>query len=159
MPVADPTLGPYVLPPLKFSYDACEPFIDAETMRLHHEIHQGYVDRLNAALARHPGSMGRTIEDLLRGVSGLPDSLQDAVREQGGGHANHQFFWKILKPGGTLAGPQGRLKAAMEREWGSFEGFKAAFEAAGTAHFGSGWAFLVARPQRDFRLEILTHPN
>lgn len=160
MPADHPTLAPFVLPPLKHSYDAYGPVIDETTMRLHHdEHHQGHVDRVNAALEKYPEWLGRTIEDVLLHLADVPEDIRQTVREQGGGHANHQFFWKILIPGGAPEGPQGALRAAIEQEWGSVEAFKAAFEEAGNRHFGSGWVFLVCRPRRDFRLEILTLPG
>jgi superoxide dismutase, Fe-Mn family len=153
-------VAPFVLPPLKFAHDALEPVIDAETMRLHHdEHHRAYVDATNAALAEHPEWLGRTIEDVLAHLEELPEDIRQTARDQGGGHANHQFFWKILTPGGTPKGPTGDLLAAIERDFGSFEAFRAAFEERGTEHLGSGWAFLVAYPRRDFRLGIVTLPN
>jgi Fe-Mn family superoxide dismutase len=159
MSTEQPTLGPYVLPPLPYAYDALEPVIDAETMRLHHDKHhQGYVDAVNAALAKHPEWLGKTIEDVLRQLPELPEDIRQTVRNQGGGHANHQFFWKILTPKGP-GKPSGDLAAAIDGAFGSFETFKAEFEAAGLRHFGSGWVFLVAHPKENFRLEILTLPN
>lgn len=156
----DPTLGPYRLPQLKFGYDALEPAIDEATMRLHHDKHhQGYVDNVNKALERHPDWLGRTIEDVLAHLKDVPDDIRATVRNQGGGHANHQFFWKILTPGGAPDGPTGDLKAAIDATWGSFETFKSAFEDKATKHFGSGWAFLVAHPRKKFALDILTLPN
>lgn len=160
MPADKPALGPYVLPPLRFGFDALEPSIDAATMRLHHDKHhQGYVDKVNEALAKHPEHLGKTIEEVLRGLDDLPEDIRQTVRDQGGGHANHQFFWKILTPGGSPEGPQVLLKEAIGKEWGSVDAFKAAFQAAGASRFGSGWVFLVARPKQDFRLEIFTRPN
>ena len=160
MPADQPPLGPYVLPPLKFAYDALEPAIDEATMRLHHDKHhQGYVDRVNAALEQHPEWFGRTIEDVLAHLKDLPEDIRTTVRNQGGGHANHQFFWKILVPHGAPEGPSGDLAAAIDARWGSFAGFKAEFEDRGTKLFGSGWAFLFAHPTKDFALEILTLPN
>lgn len=153
-------VGPYVLAPLKFAYDALQPVIDAETMQLHHgKHHQGYIDAVNAALATHPQWLGKTIEEVLRHLPELPDDIRETVRNQGGGHANHQFFWKILTPGGAPEGPQGELRAAIDAQFGSYEAFKADFEAAGARLSGSGWVFLVAHPKEDFRLEILTLPN
>ena len=152
-------VGPYVLPPLRFAIESFEPVLDAETMRIHHDRHhQGYVDTLNAALSRYPEWLGHTIEDVLRRLHDLPNEIRQTVRDNGGGHANHQFFWKILTPQAP-AGPSGELKTAIEAQWGSVKAFKDAFEAAGNAHFGAGWVFLVARPQRDLRLEIITLPN
>jgi Fe-Mn family superoxide dismutase len=152
-------VGPYALPPLRFDYADLEPVIDAETMRLHHEKHhQAYVDGVNAALAKHPEWYGITIESLLARLPEIPDDIRTAVRNQGGGHANHQFFWKILTPHGP-GRPKGDLLRAIETSFGSFEAFAEAFETAGAKHFGAGWVFLVARPKRDFKLEILTLPN
>ena len=109
-----PPLGPYTLPPLRFGYDALEPAIDAETMRLHHDKHhRGYVDAVNTALAKHPEWLGKTIEDVLRHLPELPDDIREVVRNQGGGHANHQFFWKILTPDGP-GKPSGDLAAAID---------------------------------------------
>lgn len=160
MPADNPTLGPYVLPLLKFAYDALEPVIDEATMRLHHDKHhQAYVDKTNAALEKHHEWLGRTIEDVLAHHAELPDDIKQTVLEQGGGHANHQFFWKILTPGGAPEGPTGELAAAIDAKWGSFDGFKAEFEDRAIKFFGSGWAFLVAHPTKDFELAILTLPN
>jgi Fe-Mn family superoxide dismutase len=152
-------VGPYKLPPLPFAYGALEPVIDAETMRLHHgKHHQAYVDGVNAALAGHPQWLGLTIEALLQRLPELPDEIRMRVRNQGGGHANHQSFWKTLTPVDGVQ-PSGELLAAIDRDFGSFEKFKAAFVAAGMQHFGSGWAFLVCRPTQNFMLEIITLPN
>ncbi|MGY2046672.1 superoxide dismutase [Methylobacterium sp. JK268] len=154
-----PPVGPYALPPLRFDEGALAPVIDAETMRLHHGAHhRAYVEGVNAALAKHPEWLGRTIEDVLRHLAEVPDDIRAAVRNHGGGHANHQFFWKILTPNGP-GRPSSDLAKAIDRDFGSYEAFKAQFEEAGTRHFGSGWAFLVARPKRDFRLEIVALPN
>jgi Fe-Mn family superoxide dismutase len=148
---------PFALPPLRFGYDDLAPVIDGETMRLHHDRHhRAYVDGINAALASYPQWQGLTIEAVLRRLAEVPLAICEAVRNQGGGHANHQFFWKIICPGGSPM-PAG-LQAALERDFGSVETFKQRFEAAGAAHFGSGWAFLVGDPVTD-RLEILTLPN
>ena len=152
-------VGPYKLPPLHFAYDALEPVIDEATMRLHHDKHhQSYVDQVNAALEKHPEWLGMTIEQVLARLKELPDDIRQTVRNQGGGHANHQFFWKILIPNGP-GKPSGDLAAAIDGQWGSFDAFKAEFEDKGAKFFGSGWVFLVAHPKQDFRLEILTLPN
>jgi Fe-Mn family superoxide dismutase len=148
-------IGPYALPPLKFAYDAFEPIIDEATMRLHHDKHhQSYVDAVN----EYPEWLGLTIEEVLRRLPELPDDIRETVRNQGGGHANHQFFWKILIPKGPSR-PSGDLAAAIDQEWGSYDAFKTAFEVAGTKHFGSGWVFLVVHPTQNFKLEIFTLPN
>lgn len=154
-----PPVGPYDLPPLKFGYADLEPVIDEATLRLHHDRHhRAYIDGVNAALAAHPAWLGRTIENVLKHLPELPDDIRQTVREQGGGHANHQFFWKILTPVRST-GPTGDLLAAIDRDFGSFAGFKRRFEEAGSRHFGSGWAFLVVHPTQQFKLEILTLPN
>ena len=128
-------------------------------MRLHHDAHhRGYVDKLNAVLEPYPAWHGLMVEALLRRIDEVPEPIRATVRNHGGGHANHQFFWKILGSDGAKA-PSADLAVAIDRDFGSFEQFKTQFEAAGVAHFGSGWAFLVARPQRSFALEILTLPN
>jgi Fe-Mn family superoxide dismutase len=150
---------PYPLPPLRHGYDRYEPAVEAATMRLHHDAHhRGYVDKLNAVLEPYPAWHGLTVEALLRRIDEVPEPIRATVRNQGGGHANHQFFWKILSRNGAKA-PSADLAAAIDRDFGSFEQFKTQFEVAGVAHFGSGWAFLVVRPQRSFALEILTLPN
>lgn len=152
-------VGPYALPALRFGYADLEPVIDETTLHLHHQRHhQAYIDGVNAALSRHPEWLGLTIEEVLRRLPEVPADIRDAVRQQGGGHANHQFFWKILTPQGP-GKPSGALLAAIERDFGSFEEFKLRFETAGTKHFASGWVFLVCRPKQDYRLEILTLPN
>jgi Fe-Mn family superoxide dismutase len=157
--MANAPVGPYTLPPLKFGYDALEPVIDAATMQLHHDKHhQGYVDNVNAALSKHPEWLGLTIEQVLSRLKEVPEDIRETVRSQGGGHANHQFFWKILTPGGA-EGPTGDLLAAIEKDFGSFDAMKAEFEEKGATHFGSGWVFLDAHPLRDFKLEIITLPN
>lgn len=158
-PVNIAAIGPYVLSPLPFAYGALAPVIDAETMELHHlKHHQAYIDGVNAVLAGHPQWLGLTIEEVLRRLPELPEEIRETVRHQGGGHANHQFFWKTLTPGGK-GRPSGALLAAIDRDFGSYPRFKAAFEAAGLTHFGSGWAFLVCRPYQNFRLEIITLAN
>ena len=152
-------VGPYSLPPLRFFYDALEPGIDEATMRLHHDKHhQAYVDGTNAALARHPQWLGLSIEEFLRRLHEIPEDIRQTVRNQGGGHANHQFFWKILTAKGP-GKPSGDMAAAIVRDFGSYECFKARFEAAGAQHFGPGWVFLVCKPKSKFKLEILTLPN
>lgn len=158
-PSTPPPVGPYVLPPLAFGYADLEPVIDEATMRLHHDKHhQGYVDGVNAALAKHPEWLGMTIEALLGKLEQVPEDIRLIVRNQGGGHANHQFFWKILTPNAP-SGPSGDLADAISRDFGSVEAFKTQFEAAGTKHFGSGWAFLCVDPKNDFNLKIVTLPN
>lgn len=153
-------VGPYTLPPLKFGYGDLEPIVSRETMQLHHDAHhKGYVDAVNKALETHPEWLGRTIEDVLRHLPEIPEDIRTQVRNQGGGHANHQFFWKILTPNASSGRPTGDLAKAIDKDFGSFEAFKKQFEEAGRKQFGSGWVFLVARPKQNFKLEILTLPN
>jgi superoxide dismutase, Fe-Mn family len=148
----------YKLHPLHFGYDALEPYIDAETMELHHDKHhQAYVDQLNKALDPYPELADLTIDDLLRRLDQVPDTIRAPVRNNGGGHANHQFFWRILGPnaGGS---PRGVIGDAITKDFGSFERFQSLFTDAAMKHFGSGWAFLVVNPATD-RLEIMSLPN
>jgi superoxide dismutase, Fe-Mn family len=143
---------------LRFAYDALEPYIDAETMELHHDKHhQTYVDNLNKAIEPYPHLADLTIEDLLRRLDQVPEPIRTAVRNHGGGHANHQFFWEVLGPnaGGV---PKGAIGHAIERDFGSFERFQSLFTDAAAKHFGSGWAFLVVTPPID-RLEIMSLPD
>ncbi len=148
----------YKLPPLRFAYDALEPYIDAETMELHHDKHhQTYVDSLNKVIEPYPQLADLAIDDLLRRLDQLPEAIRTDVRNHGGGHANHQFFWKILGPnaGGS---PKGAIGEALAKDFGSFARFQALFADAATKHFGSGWAFLVLDPSTG-RLEIMSLPN
>ncbi len=132
----------YSLPDLPYSHDALEPHIDSRTMTIHHgKHHQGYVTKLNAALEGQDG-LASTIEGLLRGFDSLPDSVKGAVRNNGGGHANHSLFWSVMSPDGGGA-PGGALASAIDTAFGSFDGFKEAFAAAAGTRFGSGWAWLV----------------
>ena len=133
----------YQLPKLPYAYDALEPTIDEETMHLHHEKHHNtYVTNLNAALEKHPELPEKSIEDLLAGINEVPADIRQAVINNGGGHANHSFFWKIMTPNGQGA-PVGELKEAIDATFGSFDEFKAQFKAAAASRFSSGWAWLV----------------
>jgi len=148
---------PYSLPPLPYDYGALEPSIDKQTMQLHHDKHhQAYIDNLNKALADHPQLADLPIEELLARISEVPESIRTAVRNNGGGHANHDMFWKIMKPGGSQ--PSGDLKTAIDQSFGSFDAFKTKFEDAGVKQFGSGWVFLLADPSSK-RLELVSRPN
>ena len=145
----------YDLPPLRFAADALAPVLQADALRVHHEvIHRAYVDRLNEILRPHVAWHGRTIEDLLRNLRGMPPDLRALVADLGGGHANHQFFWKVIGPHGRDM-PQGALASAIDRAFGSFDAFRASFEDAADRVPASGWAFLVADPARSFALEVL----
>lgn len=133
----------YTLPDLPYAYDALEPYIDVETMHLHHDKHHNtYVTNLNAAVEKHPELAEKSVEELISSMSTVPEDIQTAVRNNGGGHANHSFFWEILAPnaGGE---PTGDLKAAIDETFGSFDELKAEFKTAATGRFGSGWAWLV----------------
>ncbi|CAI8268829.1 MAG: Superoxide dismutase [Mn] 1 [Puniceicoccaceae bacterium MED-G32] len=146
----------YTLPDLNYSYDALEPHFDARTMEIHHtKHHNAYITKANGALE---GSdlANLSIEALISDLASVPDSIRGAVRNNGGGHANHSFFWNILSPngGGT---PKGSLAEAIESELGGFETFKSAFANAGATRFGSGWAWLVLKA--DGTLAVTSTPN
>jgi len=148
--------APFKLPPLPYAYDALEPYFDATTMHLHHDKHhQGYVNKLNAAVAAHPELAGKTLEQLLSNLDELPDSARTAVRNNGGGHFNHSFWWPTLGKGGSQ--PAGELARAIDTNFGSFSAFQQKFTAAAAGVFGSGWAWLVKQP--DGTLSIETTPN
>jgi Fe-Mn family superoxide dismutase len=133
---------PHALPDLGYSYDALEPHIDARTMEIHHsKHHNGYTTNLNKALEGHPGLHTYSAEQLLRGLSALPEAVQGAVRNNGGGYHNHSLFWRILAPGGS-PNPSGDLASAIDQTFASFEAFKQALTAAAGTRFGSGWGWL-----------------
>lgn len=130
------------LPPLPYAFDALEPHIDARTMEIHHDKHHaGYVNNLNAALDKHPELFDKPVENLLADLSGIPEDIRTAVRNNGGGHANHSFFWPLLTGSGG-GGPSGELAAAIGAAFGSFDDFKEKFSTAAKTRFGSGWAWL-----------------
>ncbi|HSC28133.1 MAG TPA: superoxide dismutase [Vicinamibacterales bacterium] len=134
---------PHEVPPLPYAYNALEPHIDEQTMRIHHDKHHGaYVTNLNAALEKHPELQKKSIEDLLRGINSVPEDIRTAVRNNGGGHANHTMFWEIMGPGKGGA-PAGALADAIKSSFGSFDAFKDQFTKAGIGRFGSGWAWLI----------------
>lgn len=132
----------YTLPKLPYDFKALEPHIDAETMEIHYtKHHQGYVNKLNAALADY-SDLRKPLEALLSDLDSLPNDVYDAVRNNGGGHANHSLFWTILSPDGG-GEPTGNLAEALDKRFGSFEAFKKEFSEAAGSHFGSGWCWLV----------------
>lgn len=133
----------HALPPLPYSFDALEPHFDARTMEIHHDKHHAaYVTNLNKALESAPDSAGKSPEELIADLNAVPEAVRTPIRNNGGGHVNHSFFWLLLKPnGGGL--PIGTLAEAITHAFGSFDEFKAKFEAAGATRFGSGWAWLV----------------
>jgi len=145
----------YTLPALPYAYDALEPHFDAQTMEIHHaRHHQTYVNSLNAALA-DAGVEAMPVEQLIADIDALPESVRTAVRNNGGGHANHSLFWTVLSAdGGT---PSGALAAAIERDLGGYDAFKDAFTKAAQTRFGSGWAWLTLG--RDGRLLVESSPN
>ena len=145
------------LPKLPYAYDALEPHIDALTMEVHHaRHHQAYVNKLNAALEKHPEWMDRPIESLIRKLGEVPDDIRTAVRNNGGGHLNHTFFWESMGPAGSRV-PVGTLAEAIDKAFGGFDAFKEKFTLAATTRFGSGWAWLVKNP--DGSLEVLSTAN
>jgi superoxide dismutase, Fe-Mn family len=134
---------PFTLPPLPYDYNALEPHIDEQTMRIHHDKHHAaYVNNLNAALEPHPQLQSKTLEELLSGIDSLPEAIRMPVRNNGGGHWNHTFFWEIMTPGGAKE-PTGKLADAIHKLSGNLGTFKEAFNKAGTGRFGSGWAWLT----------------
>jgi Fe-Mn family superoxide dismutase len=144
------------LPPLPYAPAALEPHIDARTMEIHHgKHHAAYVTNLNKALESAPELSSKTAEELIANLAAVPDSIRNAVRNNGGGHVNHSFFWKLLKPASD-GQPVGSLAAALQQAFGSFDEFKAKFEAAGATRFGSGWAWLVVN---NGKLEIGSTAN
>jgi Fe-Mn family superoxide dismutase len=147
----------YTLPPLPYDFGALEPHIDARTMEIHHgKHHQAYVTNLNAALKDHPDHQGKPIEQLIANLDALPEGIRTAVRNNGGGHANHSLFWQIMKPGGG-GEPAGALAQAIAGELGGFAAFKEALNKAGATRFGSGWAWLVVG--KDGKLAVTSTPN
>ena len=142
--------------PLAYGYDALEPAIGTRIMELHHgKHHNAYVTKLNAALEKHPELADKSIEALLSDLSALPDDIRGAVRNNGGGHINHDMFWTIMAPNAGGA-PTGALADAITSSFGSFDSFKESFNNAGVTLFGSGWVFLTLN---DGRLEIVQKPN
>jgi superoxide dismutase, Fe-Mn family len=133
----------FELPPLPYAYNALEPHIDEQTMRIHHDKHHAtYVTNLNAALEKHADLQAKSIDDVLRSISSVPEEARTAVRNNGGGHANHTMFWEIMGPGGGGA-PKGAIGEAIASTFGSFDAFKEQFNKAALGRFGSGWAWLI----------------
>ena len=133
----------HTLPSLPYAYDALEPHIDARTMEIHHtKHHAAYVNNLNAALEKHPALQDVSLEALLRNLNSVPEDIRTAVRNNGGGHANHSLFWNIMSPSGGGA-PSGALADAIHQTFGSFDAFKERFSQAAATRFGSGWAWLA----------------
>jgi Fe-Mn family superoxide dismutase len=145
----------HVLPKLPYAYNALEPVVDEKTMTIHHtKHHQAYIDKLNVALEQYPDLQGKSVEELIADIDSVPEAIRTAVRNNGGGHLNHSFFWEILTPGGSEL--SGALKQAIEKGFGSVDSMKEKFAAEGAARFGSGWVWLVVDGGK---LEILSSPN
>src|ERR1043165_5985020 len=133
----------FTIPPFPYDHAALEPVIDTQTMQIHHgKHHQAYITNLNNAIAGKADLESKSAEDLIKDLSAVPEDIRTAVRNNGGGHVNHSFFWKIMGPGKGGA-PKGKLAEAIEKDLGSFDSFKEAFAKAGATRFGSGWAWLV----------------
>lgn len=146
----------YTLPDLPYGYDALEPYIDVETMHLHHDKHHNtYVTNLNAAIEKYPELGEKSVEELISDMDAIPTDIKTAVQNNGGGHANHSFFWKIMAPnaGGE---PTGEIKEAIDEAFGDFATFKEEFKKAAAGRFGSGWAWLVLE---DGKLAITSTAN
>jgi superoxide dismutase, Fe-Mn family len=146
----------FTLPNLPYGFDALEPHIDAKTMEIHHDKHhQAYVTNLNAAVDKAPELQGKSLDDLMRGINTVPESVRTAVRNNGGGHWNHSLFWQLMGPG-KGGEPTGKLADAVTSAFGDFAKFKEQFAAAGAGRFGSGWAWLI---NDGGKLSIASTPN
>ncbi|MEB9377899.1 superoxide dismutase [Mn] [Bacillus cereus] len=149
-------MAKHELPNLPYAYDALEPHFDKETMNIHHTKHHNtYITNLNAALEGHAELADKSVEELVANLNEVPEAIRTAVRNNGGGHANHTFFWTILSPNGG-GQPVGELTTAIEAKFGSFDAFKEEFAKAGATRFGSGWAWLVVN---NGELEVTSTPN
>ena len=147
----------FELPPLPYDYNALEPYIDTQTMQIHHDKHhQAYVTNLNNALQGQDQLASMSVDDLMRNINQVPDSIRTAVRNNAGGHSNHTMFWNIMKPNGG-GQPTGDLASAIQQVFGSFDAFKTALNDAGTKRFGSGWAWLVL--DSSGKLQVISTAN
>ncbi len=150
-------MAKHELPKLPYAFDAIEPHIDAMTMEIHHDKHHAaYVSNLNGALDKHPDLFDLSLEELLRDLSRVPEDIRTAVRNNGGGHANHSLFWPLLSGNGGGA-PVGELASAIDTAFGSFDTFREQFSSAAKTRFGSGWAWLSLTPTGS--LEVTSTPN
>ncbi len=146
----------FQLPDLPYGHDALEPHIDAATMQIHHgKHHQTYVNNLNAAIEKAPELAGKSLDELMRGINDVPESVRTAVRNNGGGHWNHSMFWKVMSPHGG-GNPEGEIASAIDAAFGAFDKFKEQWAAAGAGRFGSGWVWLV---NDGGKLSITSTPN
>jgi Fe-Mn family superoxide dismutase len=148
----------YELPPLPYDYAALEPYIDAETMKLHHDKHhQAYVTNANGALEKHPELASKSVDDLLRDLNAIPEDVRTVLRNNAGGHSNHSMFWAIMGPAGQNgSAPTGALADQIKADFGDFETFKKTFNETTAKQFGSGWGWLV---WQGGKLKIITTPN
>ena len=151
------TVRIHELPKLPYAANALEPHIDARTMEIHHtKHHQAYVNNLNAALEKAPELQKKSLDELMKGISSVPEAIRAAVRNNGGGHWNHSMFWELMSPKGG-GEPSGKLADAIKSSFGDFAKFKEQFAAAGTGRFGSGWAWLI--DEGNGKLSISSTPN
>ena len=148
----------YEVPPLPYDYAALEPYIDAETMKLHHDKHhQAYVTNANGALEKHPELASKSADDLLRDLNAIPEDVRTVLRNNAGGHSNHSMFWSIMGPAGQNgSAPTGALADQIKADFGDFETFKKTFNETTAKQFGSGWGWLV---WQGGKLKIITTPN
>ncbi len=147
----------FELPQLPYAYNALEPYIDEQTMTIHHtKHHQTYVDKLNDALKDSPDLQAKSIEELLTSLNSIPENIRTAVRNNGGGHWNHSFFWTLMQEGKTGNVPEGEVAEAINKKFTDFENFKKEFSQTAVSRFGSGWAWLVVK---DGELAIISTPN
>ncbi|OGC52216.1 superoxide dismutase [candidate division WWE3 bacterium RBG_16_37_10] len=148
---------PFELPKLQYAYDALEPHIDAMTMEIHHSKHHAaYINNLNKALEPYMDLQTKELEELVKELNSLPESIRTAVQNNGGGHYNHTFFWKLLTPNSSKS-PEGPLADALNKEFGNFENFKMEFNKAAMGRFGSGWAWLIMDSNKN--LSVVSTPN
>ena len=153
----DEPQGPFELPPLPYNYDALEPYIDAETMKFHHDKHHaGYTKKLNQAVSQYPELASKSADDILREIDSVPEDVATTIRNNGGGYVNHKMFWEIMSPDGG-GEPTGAIADAITEAFGSFTAFQEQFNEAGSNQFGSGWAWLVL--DRDRQLKVMGTAN
>jgi superoxide dismutase, Fe-Mn family len=149
----------FELAPLPYDYAALEPYIDAETMHLHHDKHhQAYINNANAALEKHPNLVGKPVEELLRDLNAIPEDIRGVIRNNGGGHSNHSMFWNIMAPPNSGGGgaPTGAIADQIKTEFGDFEAFKKLFNETTAKQFGSGWGWVVFQGGK---LKVITTAN
>jgi len=150
----------YELAPLPYDYAALEPFIDAETMKLHHDKHhQAYINNVNAALEKHPELAAKSVDDLIKDLNAIPEDIRGVVRNNGGGHSNHSAFWKLMGPAGSAGiggAPTGDIAKQIAADFGDFDAFKKTFNETTAKQFGSGWGWLVFQGGK---LKVITTPN